>query len=673
MFFGAGEFRPGTAAGDSLIAHEVGHVAAGDSAQGAVHLWGRNKKAQRSASLPPGVLKITLEEPTSAFVVDANTGLVPANAQRRRLEKGTKLGVRHDGTTYKEALGPKRKPFDHVLCEEGKNLVAVSREVLRGSNPHLDRLDEATGYAGAATGLGGDISDGVGAGNLLAARGQATSDASDIRGDVARDDRGEVVYGDLSEKEQGVYDKANLYDPNFEAGAGSVAAVGDIFSQIDGWKSLLTDWRSMSKKQRADLAVNNIGGFVKSFASFNQFGAQAQIAAAGDDYGVEGTATATATFGKRTVKVADGKGGLANASEDYQATEWESVGIASGMFASGAEALTSLKDMVVDVINWAKHISNREEHGNLVRESVNVVHSFGKAVKAALGTAFKVLDFFQGTAGGAMASFAPGIGLALNAVEVLKRGLDIYRAKKDATDVKDHKSSAKSELQSTWGEVDKLDRKKILAKKVALEQRLQSSASEDDRQKTEQQLLQIEDYLLDADLARTADKRRNRAILHIVKASQAIVGDICTLAGQPHAGLALKLSGTATGLGAIGVRKFKQLGRDKGWWKSSKTTDNKNARYGEIAERLYDETISIIAASKALLPPSLVLATPRHWEAALKAQADLSDPGAIAVQTRYARLKGRVKASGCSWREYMSETHPSKKFGMLLVGQKRRE
>lgn len=279
---------------------------------------------------------------------------------------------------------------------------------------------------------------------------------------------------------------------------------------------------------------DNSGSVVKVFASTTNFVAQAQIATNKVDYGKDVGKVAQSNFGKRTVWIADGKGGLVASQEDYQTTELEKVSIAGGLFAAPVDALSALKDAVKGVINWGKHLAGAEEHGNLAREGVGVVHSFGKAAKAALAVAFKVKDFFEGAGASQALEVLPGMGLALNAIEIMKRSIDIHRARKDAVTVKAGKAAGKQDLleRGGWDDLKKLDRHKIRARRAQLEQLRDKATFPKDRVEAEQQLAVIDEYFLDRDLLNTANKRRDRGTVAIVKECQALVGNIATLAGR---------------------------------------------------------------------------------------------------------------------------------------------
>jgi hypothetical protein len=672
IYFGAGQLAPGTPSGDHLIAHEVGHVLAADAGTVRPLSFGRKSKSKdqdkgkaKAAARQGFTFEAgTLRSKVSAFELSDGNTQMAKDAKRRTLAENLALTVAQEGGKPVAVTDAKGKPTDYVVCRLGSDLLAVPKAGLEApSSKHAKRGAAAVKITDKVSEFANDrvdqMSSGMALGSLTDARQQAA-------GIPAITDPGE-----RETAEQGVYDSANWYVNEYEIGAGTLGAGTDLFTQARDWTQMIRSWKSKSGPERAEMLGNNAAGLAKAFASFSNFVAQVDIKVRNPD-------TEGVNAGMRSVRVSDGQGGLKWASEKYGGTNIEAVSIPAGLFASAGDALMGLKDMIKDVVNWAKHISEPDKHGNLVRETVNAVQSFGKAVKGALSVAFKVLDYFQGTAGGAAASFAPGIGLALNAVELLKRGLDIYRAKKDAKDVKAGKASAKSELKQVWGEVKDLDHRKIAAKKLVLQQQLeQANLSDEEKAKISHQLEVIEQYELDAHLAGTADKRRNRAILHIVKVGQSLIGEILNLAGQAHAGMALKLSSTATGLGAIGLRKFKQFGRDHEWWKSSKTTSAKNERYSKVAEQLYDETAAIITQSQPIFARRSIAApaTALDWEKALNRLVNEPDEGKAVgpLLERHIRLKGRVKAAGCSWREYQAQADPGKKFAMLIEAQKRRE
>ena len=72
--------------------------------------------------------------------------------------------------------------------------------------------------------------------------------------------------------------------------------------------------------------------------------------------------------------------------------------------------------------------------------------------------------------------------------------------------------------------------------------------------------------------------------------------------------------------------------------------------------------IALLAFLAVELPFQLEEARYRHRRAALDK-----------IKKSNATLKGRVKAAGLSWREFCAEKDPTKRYKMLIDGQKKRE
>jgi hypothetical protein len=560
------------------------------------------------------------------------------------------------------------KPIDSIVCKLGGRDVAVPNSAFASGGKGMERAGKAAGVVGFFGEMLGAGSEGTTAVNAASAKADATSSAAANPGVFSAGDA--VGYDSLDSTQQAIYDNANYYNATEDAITGSAAALGDWFDMISSMKGFYDNWSSMNKKERANAVADGFASFGSTFASTSDFVAHSLISS--------GNAGDTRSFGMRSVKVAGTDGSLVAGSEWYQATKAEEVSISSGLIAGGVGAAKELKDAILNFVKWAKHLKKADESGNLAREGLNTVQSFGTAAKSTMNTVMKVKEFFEGSAGVA-AQAMPIFGLVLNAMEIVKRGLDIYRAKKDAILVKRDKASAKSKFSQVMG--GKVDHKKMTKRREDLQQ--QVDAGNDFSGLKAAEIAEIDEYLLDRDLAWTADKRRNRAILAIIKEAQSVAANISTLAGQAHVAAGFKISGAATGLGAKGVRNVKQFGRNRGWkgFDQNKTTEKKEARYVEIADRLYGDFITVNVRFGDHLTNTGAqhsISTSKQFDTALNAELVRhgSTRAGVAlqeVQKENIRLKGRVKAAGLSWREFCAESDPTKRYQMIIEGQKKRE
>ena len=631
-------------------------------------------KVKKLPKAPPGRPR-TLSKEARGFSV-GDDGVLQPTAKRVVIPGGEMVVMSTNGGVTATATYPDGKDAKYVLGKWKGAPVALPPSVFEGpDNKHVERLGKVggvTGFLAEGLGQGGDANLGVAGASSKSEAGSLVSSAGGTSSAGAT-----VDYGSMSQSEKDVYDKQNPYDATGEAVSGAAGAAGDWLSMVSDMKGFYDNWSKWNKKEKANAVANGFGSVMSAASSTANAVAQGQISA--------GTGGATSDFGMRSVKVAGSNGKMVSAKENYSATDAEKGSMSLGMISGGVSAALKVKDAIVNFYTWAKNLGKKDKKGNLAREGVATVQSFGDAAKSTMATVMQVKEFFEG-ASGVAAQAMPIFGLVLNALEIVKRGMDIYRAKMDAFLVKKDKASAKKKFAAKWNA--KMDHRVLRKKKQELEAEYEAKPW---AAWLLTEIEEIDDYLLDRDLAGTADKRRNRAILAIVKEAQSVAANIATLAGQAHVAVGFKVSGAATGLGAVGLRKLKQFGRDKGLrgFNQNKTTDKKNERYVEIGERLYADFVDVhLEFGDHLLhfKRRVVMNTAKDFDRELAREISEAGPKRtllgksldvkpqlVALQDRNARLKGRVKAAGLSWREFCAESDPTKRFEMLISGQKKRE
>jgi len=710
IFFRSGEYRPGTRGGQRLLAHELTHVVqqggAGvrrspDTTPLVIQRWmGKSKNKGMQIGSPTNVIKnpdiapelivftagqqapIALQENVTAFVVQAN-GVLSKAADRVVLEKDIEIASSKSGGQMAMARNPDGSDSSLVLGKSGDQYYAVPADVFKEIIPPRAMQEKAkktkkrkkkaakVANTGAAiVGLGGDVADHVESGRSLHQSGLAG--ALEKRDGANYTDMGAE---DKEAYEKGIYSKKNFYDPDSAVAGEAIGTFGSWFSMISEMRSYHKDWSTMDKEAKWN-AVEQMGSSVANTASAStNLVAQAQIAANKDDYA--SGALKQSGFGMRPVKTAGADGKIGVSKEQYQATDIEKGGMALSMITGGIDALRAVKKVIVDYVKWLKNISKFEKHGNLVREGGGVLKSFADAAKKGLGVAMNVKKFFTG-ASGVPKVVGPSFGLVLNAIEIFNRGLDIHRAKKDGVLVKANKKSLKERF-ADWWKGEKIDHKTMRAKRAQLQNVVDGAGEGESTAEIEEQIATIDEYLMDRDLANTSNKRQNRAAIAIIKEAQSVAANISTIAGQFHAAAGFKATSTATGYAFLGVRKLKQFARDHGAKGSNanKTTKMKNARYAEIAGRLYGDFVSVNQRFEQHLSTttrSYEINSAMDFDFALGNEIDATaDEDLKAIAADNAALKGRVKAAGLSWREFCAETDPAKRFAMLVSGQKKRE
>ena len=239
-----------------------------------------------------------------------------------------------------------------------------------------------------------------------------------------------------------------------------------------------------------------------------------------------------------------------------------------GSIKAGYELVKQIVELVID----ADDLEENEKAG----KSVAIIKTALEAGKGVIETINAFMSHL-GTVTGPMLQAAPGLGIAIGALEIIASGISMgfaYVAFKemrtDKRDAKEKLQGARAANKTKWGGVKsyKTEADEII-KAVAA-----GTATEEQKSKH----ADAEAYMLSRNLQTVAGKRIKRGILNISTALPGIAGDIAILSGAGAAvGGGLKVAGSGAKVIALAVRMGKQAYHDaKG---DEKSTASKHAMY----------------------------------------------------------------------------------------------
>ena len=201
----------------------------------------------------------------------------------------------------------------------------------------------------------------------------------------------------------------------------------------------------------------------------------------------------------------------------------------------------------------------------------------------------------------------PGLGIALSAVDIIIRAVDLVDALITRSDMQNRKRALKTDALggakgATLKPVAEAYIKTIDAKKQA-----GTAVSKAEMEK----YAQYEEYLLSKGLQYISQKRANRAMLKIGIAMGKMAGDVAVLGGaSAPVGVGIKAGAMALDVGASVFRKFKQWGRDKaaakedaaggvkqtGFWglfNTDKSSTKKLEGYNKMVDKIFEMIVKV--------------------------------------------------------------------------------
>ncbi len=355
--------------------------------------------------------------------------------------------------------------------------------------------------------------------------------------------------------------------PEMETGMGIASGAGDTIAMFTGLAGAIVAFRdtesSGSDKAGAVLSgISSIGGGAKGISAMTDKGGAGKDATAG----------------------AQGIAGFADA------------------FAGIKDTFFVIKH-IVELANKAESLNDKEKF----KASMEIISEAMSAAKSGVSSAKAFMDLWGGGAAAPLMNAVPGLGIALSAVDIIVRAVDLVDALIVRNDMENRKRALKTSdvlggKQGTSLKKDaeafikSIDAKRAAGKKVTKEE--------------EAKYAQYEEYLLAKGLQYISAKRANRALLKISVAMGKIAGDVAVLGGaSAPVGVGIKAGAMALDVGASLFRRFKQWGRDKaaekekasgvaptGFWglfNTDKSTEKKLEGYNRMVDKVFDMIIKV--------------------------------------------------------------------------------
>ena len=241
------------------------------------------------------------------------------------------------------------------------------------------------------------------------------------------------------------------------------------------------------------------------------------------------------------------------------------------------------------------------------KASMAVITEAMSVAKSGVSSAKAFMELWGGGAAAPLMDAVPGMGIALSAVDIIIRAVDLIDALIVRSDMQERKRTLKTDaLGGAKGTslkpvaeafIKTIDAKKKAGQKVSKAE--------------EQKYAQYEEYLLAKGLQYISSKRANRAMLKIGVAMGKIAGDVAVLGGaSAPVGIGIKAGAMALDVGASLFRKFKQWGRDKaaakedanggvkatGFWglfNTDKSSKKKLEGYNKMVDKIFEMIIKV--------------------------------------------------------------------------------
>lgn len=260
------------------------------------------------------------------------------------------------------------------------------------------------------------------------------------------------------------------------------------------------------------------------------------------------SATGVASAMGSVAKTAEGGDAAKEVTKAASSVLSEIAGI-MGSIKAGYELVKQIVELIID----ADDLESNEKAG----KSVAIVKTALEAGKGVIETINAFMSHL-GTVTGPMLQAAPGIGIAMGALEIIASGISMgfaYVAYKemqtDKRDVKVKLQGARETNKTRWGGVKsyKTEADEIIKAVAAGTATAEQTAKHADASA----------YMLSRNLQKIASKRIKRGVLNISTALPGIAGDIAILSGAGAAvGGGLKVAGSGAKVLAVGVRMGKQ-------------------------------------------------------------------------------------------------------------------
>lgn len=264
--------------------------------------------------------------------------------------------------------------------------------------------------------------------------------------------------------------------------------------------------------------------------------------------------------------------------------------------AGFADAFVGIKDTffaikhIVELVQQADKLNDKEKFS----KSMEIVTEAMSAAKSGVSSAKAFMDLWGGGAGAPLVNAVPGFGIALAAVDIIIRTVDLVDSQITRARMQSIKRVNKTAIGGVKGKTSKSAAEAFILE-IDTKRAAGETISPDDEQKYEAS----RDYLMSKGLQYISRKRSDRAIFKISVAMGKMAGDIAVLGGaSAPVGIGVKAGAMALDVGASGFRRFKQWGRDKqasgsagkffGMFNAKKSSGAKMQGYNRMVDRIFD-------------------------------------------------------------------------------------
>jgi hypothetical protein len=368
------------------------------------------------------------------------------------------------------------------------------------------------------------------------------------------------ILPDINDAQDGFKANGGTIGSNMESGMGVAAGAGDTATMFTGLAQAIVAWRE------SENGSDKAGALMSGAAAL---GTGAKGISGMVDKGGGGEAATSA---------AQGIAGFADAF----------VGIKDTFFA--------IKH-IVELVQQADKLNDKEKFS----KSMEIITEAMSAAKSGVSSAKAFMDLWGGGAGAPLVNAVPGLGIALAAVDIIIRTVDLVDSQITRHRMQSIKRTNKTAIGGAKGASSKSEAEAFI-RSIDDRRAANDTISDSDEQKYDA----CRDYLMAKGLQYISQKRTNRAILKISVAMGKMAGDVAVLGGaSAPVGVGVKGGAMALDVGASLFRRFKQWGRDKaangstgkffGLFDKDKSTTAKMAGYNAMVDKIFD---MIIKASK---------------------------------------------------------------------------
>jgi hypothetical protein len=277
--------------------------------------------------------------------------------------------------------------------------------------------------------------------------------------------------------------------------------------------------------------------------------------------------------------------------------------MADGVLSEIAGITGAMKEAWDLVVKIADVISSHDalEDAEKAVAGMEIVKSLLQGGKSVVDTINAFMRHL-GTVSTGLVQAAPGIGIAINACDMIVNGINIANSYISMVEMRDDKRGSKEKVlgrkanksAGIRGFFGGHESAKDAARTTIT--RLGGKSALTDDETTE--LRTSEDYILSKNLQRIAQKRINRGALNITSNAVNIAGDIAILSGAGAAvGAGLKATGTGISVGAAALRTGKQ------WYHNAKgDSKSETAKLQQYDTMITHMVRAIIEANAFVVP-----------------------------------------------------------------------